>query len=403
MTAASGPDGSTMCAAPWMIGASSAASAISAIARTASTGWAPTLVSAESITAEVPSMTALATSVASARVGSAGDDHRLEHLRGRDDELARLCRAEDRVLLHERHARDARLDAVVAARDHHAVGRGDDLVEVLVALDLLDLRDRPGVRAAFGEQGRAAPDVGARADERQRDEVGLHLDGDVEVLEVLLRDRGKGRPGVGDGDPLARAERAARDDGGRDGAVSTRSETMRGTPSPMTISERSVTRSLKPGKSTAHVVGRGGDVAARERDLSPTSTVPLLGLGRQSELRALEVEHQRDGRPARSRRLADVARPAAEVVRASVRAVEPGAVQAGLDELVEDAGPVRRRAEGRHDLGVPREHARECYSEPAGCVDGELSVPAESSSPGCEPGGPERRMSLPDLAEQGRP
>ena len=40
-----------------------------AIARTASTGWAPTDVSCESITASVPSQIALATSEASARVG----------------------------------------------------------------------------------------------------------------------------------------------------------------------------------------------------------------------------------------------------------------------------------------------------------------------------------------------
>ena len=73
MSAASGPLGSTSCAAPRITGASSAASAIWPIARTASTGFAPTLVSADSITADVPSMTALATSAASARVGSAED------------------------------------------------------------------------------------------------------------------------------------------------------------------------------------------------------------------------------------------------------------------------------------------------------------------------------------------
>ena len=41
------------------------------IVRTASTGYAPIAVSAESITAEVPSRIAFATSLASARVGSA--------------------------------------------------------------------------------------------------------------------------------------------------------------------------------------------------------------------------------------------------------------------------------------------------------------------------------------------
>lgn len=48
---------------------SSAASTIRAIVRTASTAYVPTLVSPESITASMPSMTALATPEASARVG----------------------------------------------------------------------------------------------------------------------------------------------------------------------------------------------------------------------------------------------------------------------------------------------------------------------------------------------
>ena len=51
---------------------SSTTIAMSDMASTACTGYAPMLVSAESITAEVPSMTALATSPASARVGSGG-------------------------------------------------------------------------------------------------------------------------------------------------------------------------------------------------------------------------------------------------------------------------------------------------------------------------------------------
>ena len=245
--------------------------------------------------------------------------------------------------------------------------------------------------------------VGARADERERDEVGLHLDGDVEVLEVLLGDRGEGRPGVGDGDPLARAERAARDDGGRDGAVLD----ALGDHARDAVADDDLgalgDEVAEAGEVHRDVVGRGGDVAARERDRVADLDHPLLGLGRQPELRALEVEHQRDGPPRALRRLADVARPAAEVVRASVRAVEPGAVQAGLDELVEDAGPVGRRAEGRHDLGVPREHARECYSEPAGCVDGELSVPAESGSLGYEPGPRGARCPYRTSPEQGRP
>src|SRR5207237_4539353 len=51
------------------VGCFCAARQIRAIARTASTGWAPTDVSWDSITASVPSQIAFATSEASARVG----------------------------------------------------------------------------------------------------------------------------------------------------------------------------------------------------------------------------------------------------------------------------------------------------------------------------------------------
>ena len=42
----------------------------------------------------------------------------------------------------------ADLDAEVAAGDHQRVGLGEDLVERLDRLGLLDLRDHPGARAA---------------------------------------------------------------------------------------------------------------------------------------------------------------------------------------------------------------------------------------------------------------
>ncbi len=60
----------------------SACSAIFAMALTASTGNFPEAVSPDSMTAEVPSKTALATSVISARVGELALYHGFEHLGG---------------------------------------------------------------------------------------------------------------------------------------------------------------------------------------------------------------------------------------------------------------------------------------------------------------------------------
>ena len=136
-------------------------------------------------------------------------DHRLEHLRRGDDGLAELRGAPDRVLLHERHGRDTGLDAVVAAGDHDAVRRGDDLVEVFVGLDLLDLGDRPAAPAEVRRACAQLLDVGRRAHEGQRDEVGAELGGDAEIGDVLVGDRRKLGPRVGDVDPLARRELSA--------------------------------------------------------------------------------------------------------------------------------------------------------------------------------------------------
>ena len=174
-----------------------------------STGYWPTAVSPESMTAEVPSRIALATSLASARVGSGLRDHRLEHLRRRDRRLPVLERAEDDPLLDERHGRGADLDAEVAARDHDRVGGADDRVQLVERLGLLDLGDDVGLRVG-GVQELAQPAaVGGRAHERERDVVDAERERELEVGEVLLRHRGDGDGHARDVDALVGADRAA--------------------------------------------------------------------------------------------------------------------------------------------------------------------------------------------------
>ena len=141
-------------------------SAIAAIISTAPTGYSPTAVSWESITASVPSRIALATSATSARVGREEDDHRVEHLRGGDRGAGERAGQRDHLLLHDRHLLDAQLDAEVAARDHHAVGGAHDLLRALHGLRLLDLGDQRQPRVAADEL-----DVLGAAHERQRDQV----------------------------------------------------------------------------------------------------------------------------------------------------------------------------------------------------------------------------------------
>ena len=108
---------------------------------TVSTGYAPTLVSPESMTASAPSSTAFATSDASARVGRGLVIIESKHLRGHDDGLRRLPTPLDRALLDQRHAFEGHLDAEVAPGDHHPVEGIDHGHEVVDGLGLLQLRD----------------------------------------------------------------------------------------------------------------------------------------------------------------------------------------------------------------------------------------------------------------------
>ena len=98
---------------------------------TDSTGYWPTALSWESITASVPSRIALATSVTSARVGR--EEATIESsiwvavITGR----ASAPDKRDDLLLDDRDVLDVHLDAEVAAGDHHAVGGADDLLQAL--------------------------------------------------------------------------------------------------------------------------------------------------------------------------------------------------------------------------------------------------------------------------------
>ena len=113
-------------------------------------------VSPESMSAEVPSRIALATSLASARVGSAWCDHRLEHLRRRDHRLphARARRRMIRFWSSGTSAAPISTPRSPRATITASVSR-EDLVERVDGLRLLDLRDHVRVRAGLARSARA--------------------------------------------------------------------------------------------------------------------------------------------------------------------------------------------------------------------------------------------------------
>src|SRR5882762_8395045 len=155
---------------------------MAAIVFTASTGYAPVAVSADSITASVPSSTALATSLTSARVGC-GETIMLSSIW-----VATIARGDlgvemplDGRLLDQRHALERHLHAQVPAGDHHPFGKLRDLVDPIDGLRLLQLGDH-------GRGGRVSldqPDVVGVAHEAHGHVVDLVLETELEVMSFV--------------------------------------------------------------------------------------------------------------------------------------------------------------------------------------------------------------------------
>ena len=113
-------------------------------------------------------------------VGDVGDlgargarilDHRLQHLRGRDDRLAVLGGAANDVLLNGGNLFRRNFHAQIAARHHDAVGDLQNAVEVLDGLRLFELGDDPGFAAERGNAVAHQAHIFGGADEGNGDGI----------------------------------------------------------------------------------------------------------------------------------------------------------------------------------------------------------------------------------------
>ena len=129
-------------------------------------------------------------------------DHRVQHLRRHDHDLAPGAAHLDDMLLHQRNVLRRDLDPQIAARDHHAVHDVDDLRQVLDGLVGLDLRDDLHRPPAALDQLADLEDVGPGLDEGDGKVLHPVLDAPGDVLLVLLGERRKRQGRSGDVDPL---------------------------------------------------------------------------------------------------------------------------------------------------------------------------------------------------------
>ena len=292
-----------------------------------------------------------------ARLGARRDgalDHRLQHLRRGDDGEARLKRVGDDALLEERHALRRHLDAEVAARDHHRVGRGEDLVEVLDGEGMLDL-GADGAHAVDAPQVVAARlDVRRAADEAERDEVDAELGAEREVGAVLRRERVGAHAGVGQVHALVRREAPSGDDlrldlGAADGGDAQPHHAVRDEDA---VAGRDVLREARV--RHGHALRRRGDVLRRYGDGGAGTELDaaLGGDGAGAEARALDVLQERDVASELAADAADEGDDGADLVACGVGEVEADDVGAGGYRLAEPLGVGERGPPGRDDLGA---------------------------------------------------
>ena len=139
-------------------------------------------------------------------------DHRLEHLRRSDHGLPSLQCLRDDPLLHEWHELRADLDAEIAAGNHDRIRLVEHVVERVDRLGLLDLRDHVSGRSFLFDECLQVADISSGPHERQRDEVAPELERELEVIEVLPRQRGDRDWNPGKVYALVRRHGASHDD-----------------------------------------------------------------------------------------------------------------------------------------------------------------------------------------------
>src|SRR5213078_615261 len=185
----------------------SASMQIRSIAWTTSTGYLPLAVSAESITASVPSSTAFATSDTSARVGTGLEI--IDSIIWVAVMVSLLCSRPSRIIFFCSAGTD--LHGEIAARHHDAVGAAHDVDERAFGhrLGALDLGDEEGVAAGGTHQLPRHVHVGAGLRERHGEVIRLDLHRGPDVLHVLGGERRCGQAAALPVDALVVRQHAA--------------------------------------------------------------------------------------------------------------------------------------------------------------------------------------------------
>jgi hypothetical protein len=265
--------------------------------------------------------------VTSAR-GPRRRDHRLEHLRGGDRDLAGGVRQRQDLALGPGHRLEGQLDAQVTAGDHRSRRLGEDVLEVHVPDGGFDLRDDRDVACCIPDR----PDVASGIDEGGSEQVETQRCPEFEVRDVLVRDDGHRRACTGEGGALVILQQAPDDDrcdhfvvghGNRfefDEAVC--EEDLAADVHGHTVEVGNVDAGT-----------RAEPFAREERHLLPDLELDLsTGERTDTDLRTLDVLHDRHRGVEGVGDLADEGEPRSVLIVIAMTEVEAGDIHAALDQ-----------------------------------------------------------------------
>lgn len=336
---------------PLLSSSCSAAVTIFDIVFTVSIGYAPTLDSADSMTASAPSRIALATSEASARVGRElviiDSIIWVATITG----LALRRRQLDEALLHHGDLLERVLDGQVATGHHDGVERRDDVLHVLHGLRLLHLGDDGDPAALLVHHPVDVGHVLGVPHEGQRDQVGAHPQREPQVVDVLLAQRGHVDGRAGQVDALVVGDDAALDDD----RLHPRALDVQDLQLDVAVVDedlvaaRDVARQTLVRRAADRLVA--GDVLGGDGELVTAHQLDrTLGEGLKADLRALEVGEDTDGPAGLLGGGPDPVVAALVLGVGAVAEVEAGHVHAGLDQRHEHFVGVDRGAESTDDF-----------------------------------------------------
>mmetsp|Transcript_4182 Transcript_4182/g.13448 ORF Transcript_4182/g.13448 Transcript_4182/m.13448 type:complete len:385 (+) Transcript_4182:695-1849(+) len=290
-------------------------------------------------------------------------DHRLEHLRRHDAGLARRTAFSNHHLLLAEHLLGRDLHAEVAAGDHDAVRGGEDLVELVEPLLVLNLCNHldGGAVAVLGLLERLFDevDVLCRLDKGGGDEVDLVRHAKVlQVVDVLGLQHGQVHLDVGQVHVLALADRLvvldAADDRGGLALLDGEHERAVGDEDGGALLDRGgqlVVRARELGLVAEEgVVGRQLEVlAGLEVDLLVARLLEEAG----PDLGTLGIEEDGDVLVGPlGRRLTHALEARAVALVVAMRKVEARSVEPRVDEVDERVDVPARRAHCAKDLGL---------------------------------------------------